>query len=29
MERIKRYGKDLEVLKGLGDMERIKRYAKD
>ena len=29
MERIKRYGKDSEVWKGLGDTERIKRYGKE
>ena len=29
MERIRRYGKDKKIRKGLGDIKRIRRYGKD
>ena len=29
MERIRRYGKDQEIWKGLEDMERIRRFGKN
>jgi len=29
MERIRRYGKDMKIWKGIEDMERIKKYGKN